>query len=253
MSATAKYGSDCRVSRPGAARVDPDRGLSAAGLTPGTLPLDALLEVVLEQPFPKAARPLGVIRGELDQRQPRVGHPSKGTARSSTISACPHPARPDPSSSPTAPGSPCSSSPCRAACDRRPAIPRRCSPGSPATAPRAPARCSRGWSVTPGRSRCPTRPPHTERAPGQRPLGRRRAGARRSSAPRGTRRWPDALDTRRPDDRHDVGAGDRAARRAPRVTVRGRSATTRRLLLRHLLLGIDERHGHDDRFPRRRK
>jgi hypothetical protein len=148
--------------------------------------------------LPEGARPLGVIRGELDQRQPRVGHPSKGTARSSTISAGSHPARPDPSSSPTAPGSPCSSSPCRAACDRTPAIPRRCSPGSPATAPRAPARCARGWSVTPGRSRCPTRPPHTERAPGQRPLGRRRAGARRSSAPRGTRRWPDALDTRRP-------------------------------------------------------
>jgi hypothetical protein len=56
----------------------------------------------------------------------------------------------------------------------------------------------------------------------------------------GTRRWPDALDTRRPPGRDDVGTGDRAARRAPRVTVGGRSPTARKSLLHGHLLGIDE-------------
>ena len=57
----------CRISRPAAARVDPDRGPLTAGLTPRSLPLDALIEALVEQPFPKATRPLRVIRGELDQ------------------------------------------------------------------------------------------------------------------------------------------------------------------------------------------
>jgi hypothetical protein len=75
----------CRVARPGAARMDPDRGPRAARLTPGALALEALLEAVIEQLFPEAARPLGVIRGEFDQRQARAGHAPNATARSSTI------------------------------------------------------------------------------------------------------------------------------------------------------------------------
>jgi hypothetical protein len=47
--------------------------------------------------------------------------------------------------------------------------------------------------------------------------------ARAAARPfRGTRRSSDALDTRRPAGRDDVGTGDRAARRAARVTVGGR-------------------------------
>jgi hypothetical protein len=47
--------------------------------------------------------------------------------------------------------------------------------------------------------------------------------ARAAARPfRGARRSPDALDTRRPAGRDDVGTGDRAARRAARVTVGGR-------------------------------
>jgi hypothetical protein len=76
----------CRISGPAAARVDPDRGPLTAGLTPGALPLDALLEAVVEQPFPKTARPLGVIHRELDQRQPRARHAPKATAPSSRVS-----------------------------------------------------------------------------------------------------------------------------------------------------------------------
>ena len=86
----------CRVSRPGAARVDPDRGPCAACLTPGALPLDARLETVIEQPFPKAARPLGVIRRGTRSATTARRAPTKATARSSRISACPHPARPHP-------------------------------------------------------------------------------------------------------------------------------------------------------------
>jgi hypothetical protein len=32
-------------------------------LTPEALPLEALLEAVVEQPFPEAARPFGIIGG----------------------------------------------------------------------------------------------------------------------------------------------------------------------------------------------
>ena len=70
----------CRVSRSAAAGVDSDRWPLTAGLTAGALALDALLEAVVEQPFPKTARPLRVIRGKLDQRQPCAGHPPKATA-----------------------------------------------------------------------------------------------------------------------------------------------------------------------------
>jgi hypothetical protein len=70
----------CRVSRPAAARVDTDSGPRAAGLMPGALPLDALLEAAVEQLFPEAARPLGLISGELDQGQLRAGHRVKATA-----------------------------------------------------------------------------------------------------------------------------------------------------------------------------
>src|SRR5262249_28281178 len=63
-----------------AALVDPDRGAPVVGLTPGALALDALVERVVQQPFPKTARPFGVVRGKLDQRQPRAGHAPKPTA-----------------------------------------------------------------------------------------------------------------------------------------------------------------------------
>ncbi len=109
----------CRVSRPGAPRVDPDRGPAAAGLTPGALPPDALLEAVVEQRFPEAARPLGVIRGELDQLQPRAGHrPNLPLYRAESAHVHTGQGRTRAASA-LAPGSPCSSFTCRTAGDLR--------------------------------------------------------------------------------------------------------------------------------------
>src|SRR5262245_8286344 len=67
-----EVGQRCRIAGSAAALVDPDRWSLTAGLTPGPLALDALVEAVVEQPFPETARPLGVIRGKLDERQPRA-------------------------------------------------------------------------------------------------------------------------------------------------------------------------------------
>src|SRR5918992_1382049 len=172
----------CRVSRPGAARVDPDRGPLTAGLTPGALPLEALLEAVVEQPFPEAARPLGVIGGELDQRQPRAGHRPKlplhraepahvQTGQGWTRAA---PRRPRHAALVvTMPGGERRPSDDTAAMitsgpPRRPAYRRG---AHAATAPRLDARAAR-----PGRL-------NAVRGLGQRPLCRRRAGARGAARP----------------------------------------------------------------------
>jgi hypothetical protein len=116
----------CRVSRPGAARVDPDRGPLTAGLTAGALPLEALLEAVVEQPFPEAARPLGVSAGNSisDKRAPGTAQSYRCIERNQRMST---PGRPGPEELPDGTGMPCSSSRCRAACGRRPTMPRRSS------------------------------------------------------------------------------------------------------------------------------
>jgi hypothetical protein len=54
--------------------VYPDSRHRAPCLTPGALPLGAIVQRLLQQALPEPLRPLGVVRWKLDEGQLRTGH-----------------------------------------------------------------------------------------------------------------------------------------------------------------------------------